>query len=151
MRAVGSMGALLWIIMDYGWKCEPWLADLCDVRGWTPLHVLKDGPGYTGCVDESDREPLGWHQWHDWHMKGKLDMLDSGLLSCSSGIISILCLWRPVGHKNDQLPPSARRGAEVPYRITNLEVFTPSGIRTSVLIKWKPKVASVITQAWRPK
>lgn len=54
----GSVGALLWIIMDYGWKREPWLADSCDVRSRIPLHVLKDSLGCTDWVDESDCEPL---------------------------------------------------------------------------------------------
>lgn len=53
---------------------------------------LKAVLSVQGCVDESDCEPLGWHQWRDWRTEEQLDMLDFGLL-CSRGIISILASW----------------------------------------------------------
>lgn len=56
-------------------------------------------------VDESDREPLGWHQWRDWHTEEQLRYAGLRPTRRSGGIISILCLWRPPGHKTSPAAP----------------------------------------------
>lgn len=88
----------------------------------TPLHVLKDIPGCTVCVDESDCVARLWHQWRDWHIEVQLDMLlDSGLLSAAMVLLAFCASGGLLVIKTAQLPPSAWWGAEVPYKITNLE------------------------------
>lgn len=66
------MGALLWIIMDYGRKYELWVAD----------HVLSSEELFCICLrivlSFTDSGPVT--QWTDSHSEEGLEMLDTGLL-----------------------------------------------------------------------
>lgn len=84
-----------------------WQIHVIIIRGRTLLHVLKDIPGCTECVDESDCEPLGWHQRHDWHIEEQLDMLDSGLLSAAMVLLAFCASGGLLVIKTTQLPPSS--------------------------------------------
>lgn len=95
-------------LMDH---CGLWLKKMWTLAGrfmWckTPLHVLKDIPGCTVCVDESDCVARLWHQWRDWHIEVQLDMLlDSGLLSAAMVLLAFCASGGLLVIKRAQLPP----------------------------------------------